>query len=138
MNRTELIILVLIVLGIIITVIIYFRSSDEEQDEKRLSLLYKFENIKFINAQLIQDLTNYAEKNNAFDERFMQDLSFKDGIAGLVKAKKDFFTSRNFTELQSKRLSRRRIEYFTRNTEEQVNFHTKVQAVFNDHHKSLA
>ncbi len=87
----EITLFILGILGFVIAYITYMKTIVNEPKENTSFLLAQYDFAEWATKDLIHELRKYAERNNSFNEPFMQGLTFQEGIAFLENAYNKLF-----------------------------------------------
>ena len=93
----------------------------------KTTLIQSFDMLSQLNAELIDELQNYAETNNAFDVHFMQGYTFGSGTALLHQIRGIIITEENRTAILNADPRSKEILVLTGHIQDQIKFHDQIQ-----------
>lgn len=85
------IIILLAITGALVALYSFMQKSAGKEVESKNSLVDTFNHGKKLNHELIQRMQDYTERYQAYDEHFMEDLTFQKCLTQLKKIKDQFF-----------------------------------------------
>lgn len=114
-------------LASVYTIISYY--SSKSVSETRTIALEKFDFLKRINDELLNDLIYYGKQHNSFLEIFMQGFTLQQFIDLLKKMQIDALSSEHRAGLEKSK-SKIRIEEIIKHFDTQVKHHMEVRTTF--------
>ena len=100
---------------------------------ERRELIARFEQVKNLNTQLITDLQQFAQQNNALDKPFTEGDTFRKKIAELETARDQLFSEDNDTGLRALNPKNLDIELMSKTLDDQVIYHQRIQKALRQH-----
>lgn len=101
--------------------------------KERKELIAKFEQATDINRQLIADLQQFAQQNNALDKPFMEGDTFRKKITELEAARDQLFSDDNYTGLRGLNSKNLDIGLMNKTLDDQVTYHQRIQKALRQH-----
>jgi|GEM_PF-4636565 len=98
--------------------------------ESKKELQENFILLRKMNNDLINDLTDYSNKNNISNKIFMQAFTFSQSIALLKRVKIEAMTDENLENI-SKSQSIDSINEIAKNVDIQIRHHQEIRDIFN-------
>jgi len=92
---TDTIIFICTIVCTIIAIITYQKTFHKRPKDEIENLISRYNFAKALNEKVLLKLQHYAIDNNAFDQHFMQGITFQKGINILMEAKTYIFNSEN-------------------------------------------
>jgi hypothetical protein len=130
MEPFVLIILVTIAVGYLV---IYRPMFIVKPARERKELIAKFEQVKNLNAQLIADLQQFAQQNNALDKAFIDGDTFRKKITELEAARDQIFSDENYTGLRGLNSKNLDVQLMSKTLDDQVTYHQRIQKTLRQH-----
>ncbi|MBO9561393.1 MAG: hypothetical protein J7621_01420 [Niastella sp.] len=130
MEPFVLIILVAIAVGYLA---IYRPMFITKPARERKELIAKFEQVKNLNAQLIADLQQFAQKNNALDKAFIEGDTFRKKISELEAARDQIFSDDNYTGLRGLHSKNLDLRLMSKTLDDQTTYHERIQKALRQH-----
>ncbi|WP_212006393.1 hypothetical protein [Chitinophaga sp. HK235] len=125
-------------LGTLMAILTFIYTYYKEPREDTEYAIQKFEFLKKLNTDLINDLTTYMIANNAQEKEIMQQLTFEQGIRILQKNLDQVMNDKNLENLKKGKSGKRHLDFIIRKLEENIQHCSEIRTVFEYYHLGTA
>ena len=91
------------ILAALVGILSYWQQHVQEPEENKRYLVNVFEAARRQNRELHQELSNYASRNDAYEEHFMQGFSFREAIEVLEMSERELFNQASLKAIKRSR-----------------------------------